>query len=78
MTRDSRLHPTLYISDVAPFVFPDVREAIDAVSAFEATSPDFHEYDIASFNPACPLTGYVVAVKTGGEKAGWLRECPHT
>ena len=70
-------HPTIYIADF-PFAFPDVSEAIDAVSRFEASSLDFHEYNIASYNPACPLTGYIVAVKTDGEKAGWLRECPHT
>lgn len=57
-----------------PHAFPDVREAIDAVSAFEAASVGFHEYDIASFNPGCPSAGYTVSVRTDGLADGWLRE----
>lgn len=66
-------HPSFYIGGL-PYAFPDAREAIDAVSAFEAASAGFHEYDIASYNAACPLTGYTVKVKTDGVAAGWLRE----
>lgn len=65
-------HPSLYVGGL-PYAFPDAREAIDAVSAFEAESDGFHEYDIASYNRACPLTGYTVKVKTDGVAAGWLR-----